>query len=69
MIKVEETSIPTAVLLPDSEQPTAPPQEDPPTDQITKLRLSDDTIVLVLTSGYAVLIAAVWLVMGRPLAG
>lgn len=43
--------------------------EETETHQITRQRLSDDMIVLVLTSGYAVAMAAMWIVMGRPLAG
>ena len=35
---------------------------------ITKQRISDDFIVLVLTTGYAVLIGMLWILTGRPLA-
>jgi hypothetical protein len=36
---------------------------------LTKQRLSDDAIILFLTTGFGVLIAAVWSIMGRPLMG
>ena len=39
------------------------------TESITKQRLSDDFIVLVMTSVHAVIIGIVWFIMGRPLAG
>ena len=39
------------------------------TESTTKQRLSDDFIVLVMTSVHAVIIGIVWFIMGRPLAG
>ncbi len=39
------------------------------TEPIARQRVSDDFIVLVMTSVHAVIIGIVWLIMGRPLAG
>ena len=40
--------------------PSAPPIA------ITRKRVSDDFIVLVLTAGYAVLVGVIWTILGRP---
>ena len=42
------------------------PESAPSAPPITRKRVSDDFIVLVLTAGYAVLVRVIWTIIGRP---